>query len=130
MNTVYIPDADRIGDCDAAGAAAARLRGWLLSGPAQVDEGPEAGGVSGTVDNVGRAEYVYGESTGYYLHWLASPHLQGQPSLAANAGAALAWCERRFGAAGPVPTRIALQTLPDDWRNRAVFCFDLAMLVG
>ena len=114
----------------AAAAAAARLRNWLLAGPAQVRVGPEAGGVAGAVDSAGRVEYVYGESTGYYLHWLASPHLQGQPGLAVNAGAALAWCERRFGASGPVATRIPLQALRYDWRNGAEFCFDLAMLVG
>ena len=113
-----------------AAAAAARLRDWLLVGPAQVSEGPEAGGVAGAVDGAGHVEYVYGESTGYYLHWLASPHLQGQPGLAANAAAALAWCERRFAASVPVATRIPLQPLPYDWRNGAEFCFDLAMLVG
>lgn len=113
-----------------AAAAASCLRDWLLDGAAQVSGGPEAGGVAGAVDSAGRAEYVYGEITGYYLHWLASPHLQPQPGLAAKAGAALAWCERRFGASAAAPTRIPLQALPYDWRNSAKFCFDLAMLVG
>ena len=51
--------------------AAARLRGWLLEGPAQLRTGEHAGGVAGSFDAQGRAGYVYGEITGYYLHWLA-----------------------------------------------------------
>lgn len=111
-------------------ASAARMRDWLLGGPAQIRFGAEAGGVAGTLNAAGQPDYVYGEITGYYLHWLAGSHLSDDPRRAANARAALAWCERRYGAGLPVPTRIALQPQAPDWRNDCEFCFDLAMLVG
>lgn len=111
-------------------ATAAQLREWLLAGPAQLRDGAEIGGVAGTLNSAGQADYVYGEITGYYLHWLAGSHLPDDPRRAANACAALAWCERHYGAGNPVPTRIALTPLPHDWRNDTEFCFDLAMLVG
>lgn len=103
---------------------------WLLAGPAQLTLGPEAGGVAGTLNGAGAADYVYGEITGYYLHWLAGSHLPADPRRRRNAARALAWCERRYGGGARVPTRIALKSDDDDWRNRTEFCFDLAMLVG
>lgn len=120
-----------------ASAAAAALREWLLAGPAQIRTGSEAGAVAGTVDLEGRAEYAYGEITGYYLQWLSSAHLRRaveESSLCAHASAAIAWCERRYIDPAQAPTRIPL--LPNwsaataDWRNQARFCFDPAMLVG
>lgn len=105
--------------------AAARLRGWLLEGPAQLRTGEHAGGVAGSFDAQGRAGYVYGEITGYYLHWLADLGREH----AARAQAAVAWCEKQF-AQGVPPTRIHLVPTPGDWRNDATFLFDLAMLAG
>lgn len=113
-----------------AAAAAQRLRAWLLDGPAQLRAGPEAGGVAGTLQSDGSADYVYGEITGYYLHWLAGSHLPADPRRQRNAQAALQWCERRYVAGTPVPTRIMLRAAAPDWRNQVEFCFDLAMLVG
>ena len=111
-------------------AAAAQLREWLLAGPAQLRNGVETGGVAGTLNSAGQADYVYGEITGYYLHWLAGSQLPADPRRGENARAALAWCERHYGSGAPVPTRIALTPMPADWRNDTEFCFDLAMLVG
>lgn len=117
-----------------ANAAAAALRHWLLTGPAQIDSGPEAGAIAGTLDTDGRADYAYAEITGYYLHWLASPHLRrgvDENALIARAAAAAQWCERRVQSPGALPTRVDLRTgASGDWRNQALFCFDLAMLVG
>ena len=117
--------------------AAQRLRHWLLNGPAQIADGPEQGAIAGTINSAGQADYAYGEITGYYLHWLASAHLRrvvDEAWLIAKAKAAVSWCERRFDQAHSVPTRIALgdssSTITDDWRNKAEFSFDLAMLVG
>lgn len=108
--------------------AATRLRQWLLDGPAQLHAGEHAGGVAGSFDASGRAGYVYGEITGYYLHWLAG--LEGDDtSRARRATAAVAWCERQF-ANGVPPTRIHLGVAEPDWRNDATFFFDLAMLAG
>ncbi len=118
-------------------AAADRLRQWLLHGPAQIAKGAEFGAIAGTVTERGDADYAYGEITGYYLHWLSSPHLRrvvDEALLVSKAKVALAWCERRFSTPGFVPTRVSIETSPaaiaDDWRNSAEFCFDLAMLVG
>lgn len=123
-------------------SAAARLRHWLLEGPAQLRSGEHAGGVAGSFDAQGRAGYVYGEITGYYLHWLAD--LAGGAAAdggrgadaaarreggAARAAAAVAWCERQFMQGVP-PTRIHLAPAAADWRNDAIFLFDLAMLAG
>lgn len=108
--------------------AADALRRWLLHGPAQLRAGEHAGGVVGSLDAAGRAGYVYGEITGYYLHWLAGLEEPGA-TRAAHAQAAIDWCERQF-AAGVPPTRVYLTGAPPDWRNAAVFLFDLAMLAG
>ena len=105
-----------------------RLRGWLLDGPAQLREGPDAGGVAGTFDASGAPHYVYGEITGYYLHWLAD--LEPTLEVCRAANAALVWATRVYSEGALPPTRIYLREKPDDWRNRAQFFFDLAMLVG
>jgi|CXWL01.1.fsa_nt_gi hypothetical protein len=123
----------RTTDTISSATAAAALREWLIAGPAQLKSGPEAGAVAGTIDASGHADYAYGEITGYYLHWLASPHLRRvvpEFQLIAKANSAIAWCERRFTRPEAVPTRIALHDANADWRNDATFCFDLAMLVG
>lgn len=108
--------------------AAVALRHWLLEGPAQLDDGEHAGGVIGSLDADGRAAYVYVEDTGYYLQWLAGLE-PGATQLGPRARAAIDWCERQF-AAGPPATRVYLRSAPADWRNDAVFLFDLAMLAG
>lgn len=110
--------------------AADRLRQWLLYGPAQIRSGPETGGVAGVMGEDGRPAYVYGEITGYFLHWLATPHMFGQQRLSEHALLALGWVERHYGAGELPPTRIYLDAAVDDWRNDAQFFFDLAMLVG
>ncbi len=96
----------------------------------QLADGPQRGGVAGSVDAEGRARYVYGEITGYYLTWLSSPHLADAPERAARAAAAAEWAERNYLADPLPPTRIFLGAAEDDWRNRLQFCFDLAMLAG
>lgn len=108
--------------------AAARLRHWLLHGPAQQRDGAHAGGVAGTLDAAGRAQYVYPEITGYYLHWLAeaAPH---EPRAREAAQLALDWSAREFAAGRVPPTRGYFDASVQDWRNDAVFFFDLAMLL-
>lgn len=119
----------RLREC--ARAAAAQIRHELLCGPAQLRSGPQAGGVAGVIDADGVPAYVYGEITGYWLHWLAGlPGLADTRRLQAAQRAA-AWCARTYASDRPVPTRIALHAdAPADWRNAVEFCFDLAMLVG
>ena len=113
----------------AAATTARALRDWLVDGPAQLDSGPEAGAVAGTIEPSGAVHYVYGEITGYYLHWLASGAVEVADATR-KAQSALAWIVRRYTGDGLPPTRIHLINVVDDWRNRVQFCFDLAMLVG
>jgi len=114
---------------NAATTAAQALRIWLIDGPAQLNAGPETGAVAGTIEPNGAAEYVYGEITGYYLHWLASG-VADVADTTRKAESALSWVLRRYGGTQLPPTRIYLFDDVADWRNRAQFCFDLAMLAG
>ena len=116
---------------DQADATAERLRQWLLSGGVQCGDGVQAGGIFGAFDAKGGARYVYPEITGYYLHWLGDvAGSLDQPLLRQNAQAAADWAGRAL-ADGQVPaTRAYLGgDADDDWRNHAVFFFDLAMLL-
>ena len=111
-----------------ASAEAASIRRWLLDGPAQVSGGEHDGAVVGSFDALGRPSYVYVEITGYWLHWLAD--LDVAPAArSTRAERAVAWCLRQFEHRAP-PTRIVLNDGASDWRNDAVFLFDLAMLAG
>jgi len=113
----------------AARAAAARLRYWLLQGPAQLSDGRHCGGVAGRI-SAGTPVYVYAEITGYFLHWLADlAQVESREIVSERARRAIDWATRQF-AAGRVPaTRAYLIPAEPDWRNDAVFFFDLAMLL-
>jgi hypothetical protein len=118
-------------DVDAPVGAAAAVARWLLEGPAQLGEGLEAGGVAGIVDADGRAAYVYPEITGYYLQWLAwrAARYGEDSALACRAQSAQRWIGAWLGAASPPLTRVHLGVAGDDWRNDAVFLFDVAMVL-
>jgi hypothetical protein len=104
---------------------------WLLRGPAQVMSGPHAGAVAGVVDADGQASYAYPEITGYFLQWLAwrASHRGSSPELVSRAAAAQQWLAHWLEHHAPPLTRVDLRGVSDDWRNRAVFCFDLAMVL-
>ena len=123
--------ADATSPVEAARTASNSLRTWLLQGPAQLRDGDQAGGVAGTIDAEGRPLYVYAEITGYYLSWLADiAHGDDHALVRERAQAALGWATRQFARPGQVPqTRIHLAAAQPDWRNDAVFFFDLAMLL-
>ncbi len=110
----------------AATASAARIRDKLLHGPAQQLMGMNQGAVAGAVQADGSALYIYGEITGYYLHWLAS--LPDAPKAPAQAAAN--WLQNYLHSADMPLTRIYLQAAEPDWRNQALFAFDLAMIAG
>ncbi len=115
---------------ESATLASAQTRHWLLFGPAQIVSGAEHGGIAGSVDATGAPQYVYAEITGYYLQWLAEiAPLHDRCECQARAKAAIAWCERKFADGSIPPTRIYLQPAAPDWRNQAVFFFDLAILL-
>ena len=111
-----------------AATAADQLREFLLHGPAQQREPAHAGAVAGTVSD-GNVSYVYGEITGYYLHWLASL-APADPGFAARASAATRWLEQYLAGDAMPLTRIYLDKPVDDWRNNSLFAFDLAMIAG
>jgi hypothetical protein len=105
--------------------AANQLRDWLIEGPAQQADG----GVAGVVDASGGCRYVYGEITGYYLHWLAQARSVDPQRRRERAARALTWVEAHYHQA-LAPTRLTRDSGNDDWRNAAQFLFDLAMLAG
>lgn len=115
------------------GAAADRIEGWLLCGPAQIDRGRHRGGIAGRLDRDGRPEFVYLEIVGYYLTAMAWCAAMGastaiHPELARRrARLAAGWVTRSLSDGTVPPTRLYLDEHRDDWRNAAVFSFDLAM---
>lgn len=112
-------------------SACVALTRWLLEGPAQLASGPHAGAVAGMLEADGRAAYAYPEITGYYLQWLAWRAAIGDaaPPLARRAVAAQGWIAAWLGSRDPPPTRIPLVKSETDWRNDAVFFFDVAMVL-
>jgi hypothetical protein len=103
---------------------------WLLDGPAQLREGRHAGAIAGAIDARGSVAYVYPEITGYYLQWLAwrARHASDPAVLGERAARAQRWL-RVWLADDPPQTRVHLNGTVGDWRNNAVFCFDLAMVL-
>ena len=113
--------------------AVVRIESWLLHSDVQLAEGAQRGAVAGWLSAGGEPDFVYLEITGYYLTamaWLAA----GAASTRQNAEAALAqsqlateWIGGLLSRHADPPTRLYLSGQPADWRNDAVFSFDLAM---
>lgn len=93
---------------------------WLKTAPIQCSEGHARGGIAGCL--VGNAPaYLYGEVTGYWLVW-ASQHAPDRLRITA----AVDFLASQWSQDHAPPTRLGAQP---DWRNRAVFSFDLAMMI-
>jgi len=107
------------------------IASWLLDGPALVRDGPHAGAVAGVVGTSGTVAYVYPEIAGYYLQWLAWRAREGHERgrLSARAAAVQHWLRVWLEDATPPCTRLHLHAPVEDWRNGAVFCFDIAMVL-
>jgi hypothetical protein len=112
---------------------AGRIEGWLLHSDLQIDDGTHQGAIAGWLDSGGNPVFVYPEIAGYYLTsmgWLASgaassrEHVQ-IARVRAQRGAA--WIADLLSSYGAPPTRLYLSDGPADWRNDAVFSFDVAM---
>jgi len=107
-----------------------RVAAWLHDGPAQLHGGEHAGAVAGTLDASGAATYVYPEIAGYYLQWLAwrARTFGPTPALAARAVDVQRWLAVWLARGDAPRTRVFLDGTTGDWRNDAVFFFDVAMV--
>ena len=110
--------------------AADRVAAWLHDGPAQLRGGEHAGAVAGMLDAAGAASYVYPEIAGYYLQWLAwrARTFGATPALAARAAGVQRWLAVWLARGDTAATRVFLDGTTRDWRNDAVFFFDVAMV--
>src|ERR1041384_6989389 len=120
-------------------SVAASIANWLLTSNIVFRAGPHKGVVAGWLSDCGDPSFAYPEMTGYYLSWLASSaQVDGQSDvLSASAAEAINWFTRIANGDLPLLTRYyesmsggavydrARQK--EDWRNRAVFTFDLSM---
>jgi hypothetical protein len=115
------------------GVADARtlLSSWLLGPIVQLGAGPHAGAAIGWTDSDGNGAYVYPEITGYYLQWLAwqAACHGARDDTRRRAAAAQRWLRSWVSTAGVPATRVYLRTSDPDWRNSALFFFDLAMVM-
>jgi hypothetical protein len=110
--------------------ARAALASWLLGPHVQIGAGIHAGAAAGWIDGSGSALYVYPEITGYYLQWLAwrAACRGANDELRQRAAAAQRWLDSWARADAP-QTRVYLRRSEPDWRNEALFFFDLAMVI-
>ena len=108
-----------------------RIASWLLSSGIRIQDGPEAGAVAGWLNVEGEPTFAYTEITGYYLSCMAFMHEVGrsEPNVALNANRAVAWLHAKCANGDAPLTRYYLQAGVADWRNQAVFSFDLAMVL-
>jgi hypothetical protein len=107
---------------------AASVSRWLTTSNIRIRNGPHKGAVAGWLNANGVPSFVYPEITGYYLSWLASlPNKSEEVRIATSE--ALAWFTRIANSELPVLTRYYASPHEQDWRNGAVFTFDLAIAV-
>jgi hypothetical protein len=113
--------------------AVERIEDWLLHSAIQLDNGPHRGGIAGWLDCDGKPEFVYLEITGYYLTamaWLSSGAASSPENIAtahSRARLAAGWIATVLQREAAPPTRLYLSGHSADWRNNAVFSFDIAM---
>jgi hypothetical protein len=98
-----------------------RVAHWLNNAEIRHTQGAEFGGIAGHVDAGGRPGFIYGEITGYWLRWASL--YAADPDLMA---AAVGFLTRQWSDGPPAATRVGAN---GDWRNNAVFSFDLAMIL-
>jgi hypothetical protein len=108
-----------------------RIATWLLSSGIQIQTGAEAGAVAGWLNASGEPAFAYTEITGYYLSCMAFMRAAGrsEPIVASNAKRAVIWLHAKCTNGNAPLTRYYLQQGVADWRNEAVFSFDLAIVL-
>ncbi len=108
--------------------AAASISNWLLTSNIVIHGGLHRGAVAGWLNADGHPSFAYPEITGYYLSWLASVAAAERVSDKVRIAAteAIGWFTRIANDELPLLTRY-YESPQEDWRNRAVFTFDLSM---
>jgi hypothetical protein len=111
-------------------ALTGRIQSWLLGPQTQESTGTHRGGVAGWLDEGGLPEFLYPEVAGYYLTWLAflATASKSNPEVPFHASSAIEWISKQFAHGAVPPTRLYLRDHGQDWRNRALFSFDIAMI--
>jgi len=99
---------------------------WLLTSNLRIREGPHRGALAGWLDANAAPAFLYPEITGYYLSWLASLPAPSE-EIRAAAIETIGWFAQIATGGLPLLTRYYPSPNEDDWRNRAIFTFDLAM---
>ncbi len=110
----------------------ARIRDWLLTSNIQIREGLEQGGVAGWLTSKEPPSFAYTEMAGYFLTCLSFMQVAEEnpdSRLSLRAQSALSWLERKAGEGKIGVTRHYLSIPQNDWRNQAVFAFDLSMVL-
>ena len=107
--------------------AASRIEEWLLTAPIQSTAPPFPGGVTAWLEADDTIGFTYGEITGYWLTWLSG--LGTARERVDRTAAAVAFLDATWSGAEPPATRLYVHPGAPDWRNRAVFSFDMAMIV-
>ena len=127
MTPVQISLASRSGAL--AERADGSLAAWLRN-VAQCQAGPHDGAIAGCISVSGTPSYVYPEIAGYYLTWLAWRVTRDghDGEDAERARAVQRWLAKWLAMPG-LPTRVHFDGTSGDWRNHALFCFDLAMVL-
>jgi hypothetical protein len=107
-----------------------RIQNWLTTSPIQVMSNSDEGGIVSWLDGTGQPSAVYGEITGYYLTYAHFVSIHGgvNEKSAMRAGWARNWLRSIWQISVPL-TRYYVNPGVDDWRNRAIFSFDLAMML-
>jgi hypothetical protein len=113
--------------------AVSRIDNWLLRSGIQIHGRAQRGGIAGSLDPDGRPQVVNLETVGYYLTaaaWLSSGAAsfpRDRKTLESRAGRTADWVSTLLARKVDPPSRLYLSGQPADWRNGAVFSFDLAM---
>ncbi|HEX2909173.1 MAG TPA: hypothetical protein VH186_00090 [Chloroflexia bacterium] len=112
-----------------------QMNEWLLKSEIQLSHGPEAGGIAGWLTEQDLPEYVYMEITGYYLSSMAFIADKTESSTTRDlaldrANRALDWLYSYVSRQELPPTRKYIaEPGGGDWRNTALFAFDIGMVV-
>jgi len=77
----------------------------------------------------GTPSYVYPEIAGYYLTWLAWRTARDHDADDAERACGVQRWLAKWLAMPSLPTRVHFDGTSGDWRNQALFCFDLAMVL-